>query len=307
MQALTAGRAVASSWGATLYAAVIGRDPEKRAGAEASARIGPRVPGDPKTIEAIRSALARGGADKIVVALTDTPIIPLWSALGTAWQGVLDRLRPRLVLFGADAPSATELGPRTGARIGARLFLRARGVGSDDVELRDRDGSYVRMTDSGAAVVLVGSAPRAARHGDDDIDVMVLELPGGIDPRIELASTAPAELCHTTGTLVAIGDDAACDPEIAKAAQRLAEVLGAHVVGSAAAATAGVVGPGAVLERDAPLIPELCVAIGLPPIDLAGSASLVRVGTAGGKGVDGALTGPIAANLGELARLLEDR
>ena len=307
MQALTAGRAVASSWGATLYAAVIAREPEKRPGAEAPARIGPRVPGDPKTIEAIRSALARGGADKIVVALTDTAIIPLWSALGTAWQGVLDRLRPRLVLFGADAPSATELGPRTGARIGARLFLRARGVGSDEVELRDRDGSYVRMTDSGAAVVLVGAAPRVGRHGDDDIDVMVLELPGGVDPRIELASTAPAELVHTTGTLVAIGDDAACDPEIAQAAQRLAQVLGAHVVGSAAAATAGVVGPGAVLDRGAPLIPELCVAIGLPPIDLAGSASLVRVGTAGGKGVDGALTGPIAANLGELARLLEDR
>ena len=307
MQALTAGRAVASSWGATLYAAVIGRDPDNHPGAAPPTRIGPRVPGDPKTIEAIRAALARGGADKIVIALTDTPIIPLWSTLGTAWQGVLDRLRPRLVLFGADAPSAAELGPRTGARIGARLFLRARAVGTEEVELRDRDGSYARMTDSGAAVVLLGAAPRAEIHRDDDIDVMVLELPGGVDPRIELAGTAPAELVHTTGTIIAIGDDAAADPDIAKAAQRLAKVLGAHVVGSAAAATAGVVDPGAVLERGAPLMPELCVAIGLPPIDLAGSTSLVRIGTSGGKGVDGALTGPIAPNLGELARLLEER
>jgi hypothetical protein len=119
-----------------------------------------RVPGDARVIEAIRAALAHGGADKIVVALTDAPIEPLWSALGTAWQGVLDQLRPRLVVFGADAPSADELGPRTAARIGARLFLRARTAGTDEVELRDRDGSYVRAQDSGAAVALIGAAPR---------------------------------------------------------------------------------------------------------------------------------------------------
>lgn len=307
MQALTAGRVVASSWGATLYAAVIMHDPNKRSGAADPARSVPRVPGEPKTIEAMRSAIARGGADKIVVALTDAPIVPLWSALGTAWQAVLDRLRPRLVVFGADAPSATELGPRTGARIGARLFLRARAVGTDEIELRDRDGSYVRMTDSGAAVVLVGAAPRPALHGDDDIDVMVLVPPGGADPRIELASTAPAELVHTTGTIIAIGDAAADDPEIAQATLRLAKVLGAHVVGSAHAASAGVVAPGAVLERGAQLAPELCVSIGQPAIDLAGAASLVRIGTAGGKGEGGALTGPVAANLGELARILEAR
>jgi electron transfer flavoprotein alpha subunit len=306
MQALTAGRAVASSWGATLYAAVIVHDPDKQSG-EASSRIAPRVPGERKAVEAMRKALVRGGADKIVVALTEAPIVPLWSSLGTAWQGVLDHIRPRLVMFGADAPSATELGPRTGARIGARLFLRARALGTDEVELRDRDGSYVRMTDSGAAVVLVGAASRIEVHADDDIDVMMIMPPGGADPRIELAGTAPAELVHTTGTLIAIGDAAASDPDIAKATQRLAKALGAHVVGSAHAASAGVVGPGAVIERGTPLTPALCVAIGLPPIDVAGSTSLVRVGSAGGKGVDGALTGSIAGNLGELARILEER
>ena len=302
-----AGRAVASSWGATLYAAVIVHDPDRRSGDEAASRTPPRVPGERKAIEAIRRALVRGGADKIVVALTEAPIAPLWSALGTAWQGVLDHLRPRLVMFGADAPSAPELGPRTGARIGARLFLRARALGTEEVELRDRDGSYVRMSDSGAAVVLIGAAPRVTIHGDDDIDVMVIMPPGGADPRIELAGTAPAELVHTTGTIIAIGDDAADDPDIAKATQRLARVLGAHVVGSAHAAGAGVVGPGAVIERGAPLAPALCVAIGLPPVDVAGAASLIRIGSGGGKGVDGALTGPIATNLGELARLLEER
>jgi hypothetical protein len=307
LQALAAGRVVASSWGATLYAAVIVHDPGKRAEDGRLGLAAFRVPGELKAIEAVRVALARGGADKIVVAKTEAPIVPLWAALGPAWQAVLDHLRPRLVAFGADAPSASELGPRTGARIGARLFLRARAVGGDDVELRDSDGSYVRAGDSGAAVVLVGAAPRLAPHCEDDIDVMVLAPPGGADPRIELVGTAPAELAHTTGPLIAISDEAAVEPDIARATQRLARVLGAYVVGSAHAASAGVVGPGAVIEADAPLAPILCVAVGTPEIDLAGAASLVRVGPGGGKAVDGALSGPIAPNLAELARVLEGR
>jgi len=307
LQALAAGRVVASSWGATLYAAVIVHDPGKRA---EDGRLGItafRVPGELKAIEAVRVALARGGADKIVVAKTEAQIVPLWGALGSAWQAVLDHLRPRLVAFGADAPSACELGPRTAARIGARLFLRARATGSDEVELRDSDGSYVRCGDSGAAVVLVGAAPRLAPHSDDDIDVMVLAPPGGADPRIELVGTAPAELAHTTGALIAISDDAATEPDIARATQRLARALGAHVVGSSHAASAGVVSPGAVIEPDAPLAPALCVAVGVPAVDIAGAASLVRVGAAGGKGVDAALIGPIAPALAELARALESR
>jgi hypothetical protein len=304
--ALAAGRAVASSWGATLYAAVIVHDP-RRGNGSAVPGAALRVPGDSKAAEAMRRALAHGGADKIVVALTSAPIVPLWAALGAAWQGVLDHLRPRLVLFGADAPSAGELGPRTGARTGARLFLRARAIASDDVELRDRDGGYVRAGDGGAAVALIGAAPRLEPHGHDDIDVMVIAPPGGADPTIELAGTSPAELAHTTGAILAIGDEAAGDPDIASAARLLALRLGAHVVGSAAAATAGAVEAGAVVERGAALAPGLCIAVGLPAIDISGSASLVRIGTAGGKGVDAAVTGPIAASLVELARIVGDR
>lgn len=299
-QALAAGRVVASSWGATLYAAVIVHDRrDARPGVSSF-----RVPGDAR---AVRSALARGGADKIVVAKTEAAIAPLWSALGPAWQAVLDRLRPRLVVFGAEAPSASELGPRTAARIGARLLLRARALGTDDVELRDSDGSYVRASDAGAAVAMIGAAPRLASHSEDDIDVMVLFQPGGADPRIELVASAPAELAHTTGAVVAISDEAAVEPDLARAAQRLARALGAHLVGGAHAASAGAVESGAVIAPDAALAPALCVAIGADEIDVAGAASLVRVGAAGGKGVDGALTGPIGPNLAELARALEGR
>jgi hypothetical protein len=298
--ALAAGRAVASSWGATLYAAVI---------VQASGEDPAPVPGDRAAIEEVRLALTRGGADKIVVAKTTAAIEPLWSAVGSAWQGVLEHLRPRLVVFGADAPSAAELGPRTAARIGARLLMRARARGSDDVELRDRDRGSVRASDGGAAVVLIGAAAAIEVPGDPDIDVMVLVPPGGADPRIELASTQPAELGYTLGTLVAIGDDAARDPEIAQATQRLARALGAHVIGGAAAASAGVVEPGGVVERGAPLAPEMCVVVGQPAIDLAGAACRIAIGGMSAKDGerDSQPPGAIAASLGDLARLLEDR
>ena len=310
-QALAAGRAVASSWGATLYAAVIVHEaahhPDDPADDPAEVGVAAaRVPGEAKAIEAVRSALARGGADKIIVAKTTAPIVPLWAALGAAWQGVLEQLRPRLVVFGADAPSAAELGPRTAARIGARLMLRARARGGENVELRDRDRSYVRVNDTGAAVVLIGAAPRVEIHGDDDIDMMVLALAGGADPRIELASTTPAALIHTLGTLVAIGDDAANDPEIVKATQRLARVLGAQVVGGAFVASAGVIEAGAVMAHGAALAPEMCVAIGHPAIDLAGAASKVTIG-ASDKAAGGGLLAGVAASLGELAQMLEER
>jgi len=304
MAALAAGRAVASSWGATLYAALVVHDPAERAAPDATARVGAaaKVPG----IGAIQNTLARAGADKIVVAVTDAPIAPLWSAVGAAWQSALDHLRPRLVLFGADAPSAPELGPRTAARIGARLLMRARATAGDHIELRDRDGGHVRSSDGGAAVVLVGAARASRGRGDDDIDLVVLVSPGGADPRVELAGTAPAELAHSGAAIVAIGDDVAHDPDVVAGAVRLARALGAHVVvGGAAAAKAGAVAPGAIVERGAPLAPELCVAIGAPAIDLAGAAGLVRIGTAGGKGVDGSLTGPAGANLDQLVRALE--
>jgi hypothetical protein len=300
---LAAGRAVASSWGATLYAALVIYDPTERAAPDSTARVaaGAKVPGH----AAVQGALARAGADKIVVVVTDTPPVPLWSAVGGPWQSVLDHLRPRLVLFGADAPSAAELGPRTAARIGARLMMRARATTGDHVELRDRDGGAVRASDGGAAVVLIGAARAGKGRGEEDIDLVVLASPGGADPRIEVAGTSPAELAHTGAPIVAIGDEAAQDADVVKGALRLARVLGAHVVGGAAAAKAGAVAPGAVVERSAALAPELCIAIGAPAVDLAGCAGLVRIGTGGGKGVDGAIAGPIGPSLEQLVKALE--
>ena len=289
--ALAAGRHVASSWGATLYAAVIVHDPTERE--KTTVENAAQVPG----IEALETVLARAGADKIVVALTTASIAPLWAAVGNAWQAVLDHLRPRLVLFGADAASAPELAPRTGARIGARLLSRARALGIDDVELRDRDGGYARASDGGAAVALIGRADLASR-GDDDVDLLVLATSGGADKRIELAGTAPADIMHVSGAVVALGDDAVASAADAK---RVARALGATLVGGTAATRAGAT----AVDRAAPLAPELCVLVGNAHVDVAGAARIVKIGGKSSKGMDGALSGAVDVGLRELASALE--
>jgi electron transfer flavoprotein alpha subunit len=290
--ALAAGRNVASSWGATLYAAVIAHD-NSPVPAESAAH----VPG----IDAIETVLAKAGADKVVVALTSAVVSPLWASVGNAWTAVLDHLRPRLVLFGADAPSAPELAPRTGARIGARLLSRARAIGIDDVELRDRDSGYARAGDSGAAVALIGRAEIVAR-GDDDIDLVVLPTTGGADTRLELAGTGPAETAQLAGALVALGDDALAS---AADARRLADALGATLVGSAAAVRGGAVPASGLVDRATPLVPELCIVVGGAQVDVAGAARLVKIGGKGGKGVDGALSGAVDTGVRDLVKQLE--
>jgi electron transfer flavoprotein alpha/beta subunit len=304
LAALAAGRAVASSWGGTLYAALIAHDPSARKPIDGEEPTAPVRLTSAKRLKDVQTELGLAGADKIVVAMTASPVLPMWFSVGDAWQKVLDHLRPRLVLFGAESPSAAELGPRTGARLGARLLLRARAIGVEEVELRDRDGGYVRASDGGAAVVLVGGPP-PAMTADEDIDLVVLDAKTGADDRVELAGTIPAEVSHTIGAIVALGDDA-LDPVIAKEAARIARLLDAPVVGSANAARANAIGHGAVVDKNAPLAPEVCIAIGNPVIDLAGTTSVVRVGGGGGKAIDGSLSGPIPMNLAELRRALEE-
>ena len=297
LAALAAGRLVASSWGATLYAAMIAKDGADGASADSTTHVvtTTQIPG----AENLQAILARAGADKIVVALSDAPITPLWATVGTAWQGVLDHLRPRLVLFGADSPSTAELAPRTGARIGARLLLRARPIGIEDVELRDRDGGYVRVADGGAAVVLVGNAP-TPMTGDDDIDVIVLAMPGGTDERIELAGTAPIDGAQLGGTVIVLGDDVAGDPAIVADARKLATKLNGRLVGTRGARES----VDAVLDRNAALAPELCVQLGNPNVDVGGATVLVRVG-ATGKTLDGAVPGAANELVAELVQALE--
>lgn len=312
MQALAAGRVVASSWGASLYAAVVVHHPGPDArSADSTTKVvaaarQPSATDVGAATASLQRALGLGGADKLVIVMTDAIVTPLWASVGEAWQQALDHLRPRLVLFGADAPSAAELGPRTGARLGARMLLRARPVGTDLVELRDRDGGYIRAADSGAAVVLVGKAPRVAA-GNPEIDCILIVAPVTEDPRLELAGSSAAELLHEAGTIVVIGDEVHQDAGALASAKRLAALLDAPLVGTAAAARAGAIEPGAVADRNTPIAPSVCISVGTAVVDLAGATSLVRIGTAGGKSVDGALVGPVAPQLAALVAALEEQ
>jgi electron transfer flavoprotein alpha subunit len=284
--ALAAGRQVASAWGATLYAVVIVHDPSEHA-ADSTAQLAEAstLPG----MRSLEAELGRAGADKIVIALSDAPIAPLWGSVAGAWQAVIDKLRPRVVLFGADGPSALELATRTAARIGARLLVRAHASGIDDVELRDRDGGYARAADTGATVALMARAAAAA-PADDDIDLLVLALPGGADSSIELAGTSPSDVSYTSGVVIALGEDVANDPQVAANAGRLAGLLGAQLIIPPAAP---------------PVSSELCITIGTTRVDISGATSIVRIGAPAGRDCDGTLPAPAAAALIELVQRLE--
>jgi hypothetical protein len=284
--ALSAGRMIASSWGATLYAALIARDPRDSQAIE-SAPCLPNPAGVPG-IAAIATELARAGADKVVVGLTDGPVAPLWAIVGGAWLEALDQLRPRLVLFGADSPSARELAPRTAARLGARLLVRARCVGVEDTELRDRDGGYARVNDGGAAVALIGRAS-ASPPADDDVDFVVISRCGGADARLELAGASTVDLAHAANVIVMLDDDSSQDPQLATAARRLAMALGGRVLSA----------------QHTPIAPELCIAIGTPRTDVAGASSLIQIGGARSTYVDGLLAGAALDELTGLVQQLE--
>ncbi len=193
---------------------------------------------------------------------------------------------------------------RSSARIGARLLLRARASGIDDVELRDRDGGYARSIDGGAAVAMVGRAA-PTEPADGDIDLVVLEATQPPDARIELVATLPAEVAHASGAVIVLGDDVANDAKLVANARRLAELIGAHLVGGTGAAKAGVVVTGAVVERTTPMAPELVVTIGSAHIDIAGATSVIKIGASASKTVDGALPGLADVGLAELVKRLE--
>lgn len=294
--ALAAGRAVASSWGATLCAAAIVRAPDELADTFDGQQ--PALPG----LDLAEAVVARGGADRFFVATVRAEVAPLWATVGAAWSRVLDQLRPRLVLFGADAPSAAELGPRTAARLGARLLVRARATADGgDVELRDADGAHARDEDGGAVVALIGRAD-VQPTCRDRVDAVILP-PAEPDARVELLAAMPADVAQSGGVLIAVGDDAARDPEVAAGARKLAKLVGGQLVGNAGAVRAKLVASGAQLTRDTPLAPELCIAIGDARMDLAGATSLVKLGA--GKAADGALPGSAREGLADVLAKLE--
>jgi hypothetical protein len=156
---------------------------------------------------------------------------------------------------------------------------------------------------------MVGRAPAIAAVPDDcDVDVVVLAMPGGRDERIELVTTAPAEIAHATGTVLVLGDDIANDARVTAGAQRLARMMNAHLVGGPAAVRSGAVGNGAVVDKTTALAPELIVTIGGAQVDVAGATSVIKIGASPATrvaSVDGVVPGVADAGLADLVKKLE--
>jgi hypothetical protein len=170
---------------------------------------------------------------------------------------------------------------------------------------------------------MIGSAPVLPpipeSHGHDPVEMIVLSVPGGGDARVELAGSAPAEIAHTSGALVALGDDVAGDAKIVADAKRLAAALGGAVVGGREAARVGAISAGGVLDKRTAIAPELCVQVGAVPLELAGASCVIRIGgrkradTSSGapssagtaKAVDGSIDGSPGDALAELVERLE--
>jgi hypothetical protein len=286
--ALATGRTLASTWGATLYAALIVHDGNP--GDDLAAGSTANLPG----VARYQSDLSAAGADKVVVATTRANLAPLWSALGGAWSVVLAHIHPRLVLFGADAPAAGELGPRTAARLSARFLSRARAVTRDQlVELRDHGGGYARESDSGATVALVGGR-RAASMGSANADLLLVVADSAGDPNVEIVRSAPADVTATSRAVIALDETATVDAALNPDVMRLATLFDAPIV------RAGQLPP------TSPLAPDLIISLGTPAIDVAGASAVVRIAGASSKNVDAALPAPLGEHASKLRHALED-
>jgi hypothetical protein len=205
--ALSEGRRVAHTAGATIYAIVMS---------------------DGALDDRVAARLGRAGADRVL--LCEGPGLgapPIDATHGPALLAAIERVPPLLVLFPAGGPGA-ELGPTLAARMGAAF------AGSADLELgeartpladgigrvflrrwrRDR-GGYRRLDpvelERPVVALLPADAP-PAELGTDDVEVEVISCPTPAKASVTEISSEPDELADVTlaSTLVIV--DPQLDP-----------------------------------------------------------------------------------------------
>jgi hypothetical protein len=111
---------------------------------------------------------------------------------------------------------------------------------------------------------------------------------GGSDSRVELAGTSTIDLATAANVVVVLGNDVASDAQVVADARRLALALGGQVFAA---------------DRS-PIAPELCIAIGASPSDVASSSRLVQIGPPRAQQADGVLAGSPGAGLADLIHRL---
>jgi electron transfer flavoprotein alpha subunit len=258
LAALGEGRRVASSSGATLYAAVV---------------VTGEVPATRR--DELLGALGRHGADKVVFVSSTSTVQPvLWATVGAALATACEHLRPALTLLPASSGSH-DLGARLATRLGAAYVegpALEQGPRGEIVLSRPvYGGAWRRRTsldDLDRAVVVTLPPGRRPASGLDDAEVLFLETRSPGDTTVKLLGEDAddgATLAHAPIVVVAgAGVTAKSWPLVTE----LARALGAELGATRALCRRGVapqsreIGVGA--RHVAPVLYVVCGASGSP-------------------------------------------
>lgn len=275
LAALGEGRRVASSSGATLYAAVVVpvAAPEPRRGRAGSAV--PYAVVHPPGQEAVVDRLGAHGADKVVFVTTTGAVRPvLWSTVGGALAAACDHLRPALTILPASSGSH-DLGARLATRMGAAYVdepIVEQGPRGEIVLSRPvYGGTWRRRTaldDLDRQVVVTLPPGRPTARGGDDAEVLFLELRAPGDPRVRVLAEDPDDGAALEGASVVVAAGGGVTRETWPLVEELARALGAELGATRALCQRGVAPPsreiGIGARHVAPVMYVVCGASGSP-------------------------------------------
>jgi electron transfer flavoprotein alpha subunit len=264
LAALGEGRRVATSSGATLYAALV------VAGGEAagSPAVGPR--GSRGTVI---ETLGRHGADKVVVLPAAGPVQPvLWETVGSALGTAVEQLRPVLTLLPASAGSH-DVGARLATRFGATFVagpIVEQGSRGEIVLSRPvYGGAWRRRTsleDLDRAVVVILPPGLAPGWGSDEAEVLLLQPGAAPARRVRLLGESADDGAVLTSARRIVVGGGGVTRETWPLVEELARVLGAELAATRALCQRGVAPPGREIgvgtRHVAPVLYVVCGASG---------------------------------------------
>ena len=254
LAALGEGRRVATSSGATLYAAVV-------------------VRADSEEPDAIVGTLGRHGADKVVFVSATGEVTPiLWATVGGALTQACHHLRPVLTLLPASAGSH-DLGARLATRLGAAYVdgpvLESGSRGEIVLSRPVYGGAWRRRTsldDLDRAVVVTLPPGRRTARGERDAEVLYLELRAEGDPRVQLLDEESDEGAALATAAVVVAGGGGVSRDAWRLIEELAAALGGELGATRALVQRGIAPPsreiGIGARRIAPVLYVACGASG---------------------------------------------
>jgi electron transfer flavoprotein alpha subunit len=267
LEALGAGRRVASCLGGTLYALLPSDGQE----------------GDREAV----AQLARHGADKVVVVgRVDASLPTLHVTHGHLLTAALAAVPSALLILPA-TPGGHDLAPRVAARLGAAYFaeptLELGGPGELILTRRVYGGRYQRRLSTNELerplVVTIGAGAGGLRRGSGVAEMLQVQAEEARSPISEVSAVTEADGALETARVV-VTAGAGVEPSAYALLRELAEVLGGQLAVTSGAARRGLgsseraVGAGA--RRVAPRLYLACGASGSPE-HLAGVAAGARI------------------------------